>query len=204
MNKKKCKFANKGFTLVEIIVAIAIAGVVSLIALKLFSFSNDTLNKTEDRSFNQMSVRNSSIAITDRVRYAKELQLLNSVPSPILTSDEYDYIYFSETDKSLIISYKDDAGVRKEKKYLTSKLNSDIEKSYFLLEADPAVVVPPKKIEQITFEVTGKGDKYKDDNKDYKIKTTVNLVNSDIPDFAPKPGVGGFNRNTKYKAIKYK
>lgn len=213
MNKKKYIFSNRGFTLVEIIVAIAIAGIISLIALKLFSFGNDTLNKTEDRSYNQMSVRNASIAITDRIRYAKELQLVKDIdiPSghtdPSIAGDGYDYIYFDKSDSSLKIIYEE-GGTKKERKYLDSKLSPDPSKSYFRLELIPPVVPPnpPQEIEQLTFEITGKGDKYKDDTKDYKIKTTVNLVNSDIEAFAPKPKVPGdtLDRNVKYRAIRYK
>ncbi len=193
MNKKKCIFSNKGFTLVEIIVAIAIAGIVSLIALKLFSFSNKAVVQTEDRSYNQMSVRNASIAITDRIRYAKKVKLLNAseIPSgksdPAIYNDGYDYIYFDYVNQNLKIIYEDSANVKHEKTFLASKLSPDILKSYFTLEPPPLPppAVPPS-LAQVRFEITGKGDKYTDDSYDYTIKTTVNLVNSNIAGLGPE------------------
>lgn len=205
MKKEQYSSSNQGFTLVEIIVAIAVASIVSLVALQIFSFGNTTLNKSEDRSFNQMSVRNASIAITDRVRYAKELEFLNPADLPSgptdtsIAGDGYDYIYFDENKKTLIILHEETPGSsKKEKKYLDSKLNAHIKKSYFYLEEDPSASEPEREVEQLTFKITGKGDRYKEDDDDYSLKSTVNLLNSKREDNTNK------GEAHKYRGIKYK
>lgn len=173
-----------------------------LTSSRLFSFSNTTLSKGEDRSVTQMNVRNASIAVIDRVRYAKDLQLLldADLPANPMVADGYNYIIFDNTDKTVRIIYIEDetTGTKKEKKYLISKLNSDIEKTHFkwnqTINSDGS-----KGAEQIIFSITGKGDKYKDDSEDYKLKSKVNLLNS--ANFATS---GTPDPTKKYRGIKYK
>ena len=172
-----------------------------LTASRLFSFSNTTLSKGEDRSVTQMSVRNASIAVIDRVRYAKNIQLLTDaeIPSNPMADDGFKYIIFDNTDNTLrIIDIDGTSTVKKEKKFLNSKLNTDTEKTHFkwykVTNSDGT-----DGEEQIIFKITGKGDKYKDDKEDYKLESKVNLLNS--ADFKTS---GTPDRNEKYRGIKYK
>lgn len=223
MNKKRHIFSNKGFTLVEIIVAIAIASIVSLMVLRLFSFSTTVFNRSEDRSFNQMSVRNASIAVTDKIRYAKNLEMLkeNDIPSGKLdiklnsVDQEYKYLYFNKDDESLsLIEWNKEKEEWLEKKFLREKLNLEEEYlkekttleddvlSYFMLEEIPEPIEPnenKRKIEQLTFKISGKGDKYKDKENNYSLDTKVNLLNSDLEEFEPKG-----DRDKTYRGVRFK
>lgn len=59
---------KKGFTLIELIIVIAILGIVLTMAFNFFSFNLRTYNKGEDRAAVQFDVRMASDYITDELR----------------------------------------------------------------------------------------------------------------------------------------
>lgn len=92
MKKKDMKFpgltmkykpGNKnGFTLIEIIISLAILSIVVTAAYELDDFGRKTFKKSNDKADTQFDVRMAADFITKEIRYADSVQVLNSVPMP--------------------------------------------------------------------------------------------------------------------------
>lgn len=97
---------KNGFTLVELIIVIAIMGVILAAVTTMFFFSNDTFGKTSDQQTVQSDVRLISTFIEDELQYAHELEVLSAIPvTPEATKRyiylENDRIMFKEENASV-------------------------------------------------------------------------------------------------------
>jgi len=92
-----CLASNRGVTLIELIIALALLSTVLGMGYSFFSFGNLSFNKGEDQSNIQRDIRLFSDFITNQVRYSTEVELLDSIDSPLL--EGYNYIYLN--DKTL-------------------------------------------------------------------------------------------------------
>lgn len=88
-------YKNKsGFTLMELVIVIAILGIVLSIASTYFSFGTKIFSKGGNRADVQASARLASIQISEELRTAKTAELLTTKPSlPISSGDKFNYIY---------------------------------------------------------------------------------------------------------------
>lgn len=206
MKSKDFLSSEKGITLVELVVTMGIASIIVVALTQMFISSNKLFYKGEEKSFNQMHMRNAMNEITKDVRYAKNLTMLkdNEIPSgpsdSNLTDKEIKYIYFKESDSSIVLlEYNDDTGVKKwrEKKYLENRVDIDKtngnEKSYFTLITDGDN-------KSVKYDITDKSAKHGEELK-YTLSTTINLLNAQgYPPSEPTPPL----TSGKYRGIKYK
>lgn len=71
---------KSGFTLIEIMVTLAILGMVMAAAYSFFNFGNKTFTMGEERSNVRYSVRMAADFITQQLRYATHVRVLASIP----------------------------------------------------------------------------------------------------------------------------
>jgi prepilin-type N-terminal cleavage/methylation domain-containing protein len=102
---------KKGMTLIEIIIAMAIMGIVMTLIGGLFSFSLVNYNIGIDQRDEQFAIRLASDFITDRVRYVnnEDGSLDNEVDVLSVVDDEagFRYLYIEGND----LKYKDGSGI---------------------------------------------------------------------------------------------
>lgn len=110
--------SKKGMTLVEVIVAVAIIGIVSLTISRIFIFSTKSSTKSQNRSLTQMDINIASKTISNELRYSSELEFID--PSKTMQKG-YKYIYI---DKDDYLIYRNMLG--DEKKIIESKVNKDL------------------------------------------------------------------------------
>lgn len=110
----KKKYNNKGVTLIELLIVLAIMGIVLQLLYSIFFVGNKSFNTSKDRGFAQQDVRIVSTLITNELKNAKEISFEK------LEGDYYSLRYNSK-DKIL---YKDifNKDIKQEKKILFSKL----------------------------------------------------------------------------------
>ena len=90
---------KRGMTLVEIIVAIAIVGIISTVIASVFIFGNKSYNRSETRSIRQMDVRLVAQTISKELRYAYAIVLFDNKNFEV----EYEYIYLDEQSNKIMI-----------------------------------------------------------------------------------------------------
>ena len=100
---------KKGMTLVEIIVAMAIVGIIVIVIGNVFMFGTKSFRKTETQAVNQMDVRVAVSSISKELRYASKIELLDIEK----LEDKFHYIYFDNKTKKIM---------RKEKNRLSEEL----------------------------------------------------------------------------------
>lgn len=85
---------QKGVTLVELLIALAILGIVLDLGMVFFNHSEASYNRGETRYITQSNVRLASDYITNQTRYATELSVIDasSVPATITSTDNYIYV----------------------------------------------------------------------------------------------------------------
>jgi len=81
---------SKGYTLIELIIVIAILGIVISLGFSFFFFGNSSFSKGQNQSTIQHSVRMASRYITDEIRTAKDVRIMKEKP---IVFEEYNYIY---------------------------------------------------------------------------------------------------------------
>lgn len=211
--KKNTLYSEKGVTLVELVVGIGITSIIMVALVGLFNNSNKLFYEGEEKSFNQMHMRNLVDEITKDLRYAKNLTMLKDNDIPLGPFDlkldgqeDYKYIYFNSDDDS-IVSLEHNGVKWIPKKYLEGRIDTNIDinkpvdadekkekvkdESYFVLNMED---------ESVRFKVTDKTTKYKNSNR-FKLSTTVNLLN-----VGSYPAIDPDEKDPpkKYKGIKYK
>jgi prepilin-type N-terminal cleavage/methylation domain-containing protein len=110
----------KGFTLVEVILSMALLGLIVSLAFSLFFFGLNTFGLGEKQADVQFDVRMASQFISHEVRYAKEVEILNSLPA---TLDNSFYIYVKEESNGT--KYIFSKSLTEEKKFAVGN-NTDI------------------------------------------------------------------------------
>lgn len=93
---------NKGFTLIEILVAIAILGVVSAAILGFLVNSFDFFNQASDKVEVQRDLRPVSKYITTQIRNSTDVSIYNSVADANFSKEKsktYNYIYLNTQGK---------------------------------------------------------------------------------------------------------
>lgn len=83
---------SKGLTLIELLISIALIGIIMSAAFSLQIFGTKTFKRGEDRADNQFDTRMASEFITKEIRYAKSLEILSSIPTP---ASGFNYIFIS-------------------------------------------------------------------------------------------------------------
>lgn len=84
---------NRGITLIELIISIAIMGVIVLAIMSLFGFGNKSFIYSNKRSDLQNQVQLVSNIITEEIRNATEISLNDT--SPPFSDNTYNYITIS-------------------------------------------------------------------------------------------------------------
>lgn len=83
---------NKGVTLIELIVALAILGIVIIGISSFIIFNNKTFNISEKQSDAQFNVRSASESITKELRVADTIEILDSTPAEFESDKKYIYV----------------------------------------------------------------------------------------------------------------
>lgn len=108
---------NKGFTLIEVIISLAIVGIVTLAIFSFFNFNVNAFNKNSEEMKEQSSLRLVSLKLTNELRNIGYIDLGNysfentSSISAISTTDSFIYNYDNTIKKgnpSSIIDYAED------------------------------------------------------------------------------------------------
>jgi len=84
---------NKGFTLIELVVAIAIIGVLSTALTSMFIFSNKTYKQGMDDSGSDAGITTYLNYVERELRTSQSVELLSSIPTNANLEDGYNYIY---------------------------------------------------------------------------------------------------------------
>lgn len=112
---------NKGLTMIEVIIVMAIFGVVATLSFDLFFFSNKIFEKGTDQYTVQSNMRIASFSVSESVRYATEVEVESDKPASF--TDPYSYIYHDSGTKQVLLSYINELGNR-ETRILGSEVNS--------------------------------------------------------------------------------
>ena len=97
---------NEGFTIIELVITLAILGIVISLGFSFFSFGNNTFSKGQSQSSIQHTVRMASRYITDEIRTSKDITLLSEKPE---TFGDFNYIY---TEGTKILHRKPDGTIQ--------------------------------------------------------------------------------------------
>lgn len=89
---------NGGFTLLEIIVVLAIMGILSTLVFSMFSFSNNLFFSSNKQHNVQNDVRLGIDIISKKLRFATELEIIDVGTSEvqIASHQQYNYIYVKD------------------------------------------------------------------------------------------------------------
>ncbi len=85
---------QKGLSLVELLVGMAILSIVLAFGFLFYSFGVETFSKGGKNSDSRQNIRLAANFITQELRYATHVELLDEIPSTFLT--DYNYIYVDD------------------------------------------------------------------------------------------------------------
>lgn len=125
------KAGSKGFTLIEMILVLALIGIIITVAFSFMIFGNHTFGMTNRQYEVQSDVRLAVDYINRQVRFSTDIDLLDTVPSPA-DSDDYDYIYI-DSSGDIIHSKYNGGSIRGEKTVVSELVTAG---SYFVSEED--------------------------------------------------------------------
>lgn len=149
----KILYDNKGLSLVELVIAMGLLGMVLSLAFMYFFFGSRTFRVGEAQSNLQRDIRLTSDFITRDVRYASELTLLDSLDTPL--EDGYNYIYMDNSS----IQHINEGGETNPK---TEGVIEEL--SFHLKEVNEHYI--------LEFHIEGR-----DDSQDYSQESEVVLIN---------------------------
>lgn len=86
------KKTQHGFTLIELVVTIAILGIVSLLIYQFFSFGTLAFGRGSDKFDLQTELRLVSDYITEEIRFADQVEVLPALPGTFDPSIKYLYV----------------------------------------------------------------------------------------------------------------
>lgn len=92
VNKRKFKWNNKGFTLIELMVTVILVALVLTTVYGMITAGNRIFAQGDAKADVQSSLRVSANFISDQIRYASNVKILDSLPVNF-TSDTKQYIY---------------------------------------------------------------------------------------------------------------
>ncbi|MDM8535023.1 prepilin-type N-terminal cleavage/methylation domain-containing protein, partial [Clostridiaceae bacterium HSG29] len=101
---------NKGFTLIELIIVIALTGIVMVLATNSLFFSSNTFHSTSDQQSIQSDSRIITTFIENEISYASSIEILENAPGTF--DDTKKYIYLDEINKKIM--YKNGSAVSTE------------------------------------------------------------------------------------------
>jgi prepilin-type N-terminal cleavage/methylation domain-containing protein len=84
---------KRGFTLIELIVVIAIVGLIISMAFSFYVFGSNTLTIGENQSNVQHNVRMAAKYITNELRIARTVEILDEIPDEIDIEPQKNYIF---------------------------------------------------------------------------------------------------------------
>ena len=123
--------SNRGFTLVEVIVALAILGIVVSTAFSFMGFSRRTLSVSNSQYDIQNDIRLASSYISSETRFATELSIVPySDVSSGMNSHIAQYSYFYINDGALNQAKYINSATYEEHTY-GSTISSELNKSFF-------------------------------------------------------------------------
>ena len=190
---------RKGVTLAELIIVVAIVGVIATVTANIFIFGNKSFDRSQDISSQQMDTRLVIQAISKELRYAEDIRLLkdkDSIPQNSSIKDEDKYIYFDYISKKIM---KKD-GKNSAYEFLSGEQN--FENLYFDIQNTEG----PTGGEEVRLKLFIK-EQHESSNADGEpdVKTTISLLNQKTTkdDGASKYELNETN-DTKFNVIKYK
>lgn len=170
-----------GFTLIEVIVAMAILGLVVSMAYSLMGFSQKSLRSSSNSYDIQNDVRLASGYLCDQIRYATELDIIPL--KAVKTDTAYNYFYIQ--DGSLHQAKYVAATGTYDDRTIASSLSNDVADSNFSAAADSTT---------LGILLTAQRD-----GKSYSVSTDLNLEN--FPLISSSLFIGGTSPGS---AIRYK
>lgn len=176
----KFKKRVNGFTLVEVLVTIAILGIVMSVMFSFLIFGNQTFNKDIEQYGIQTNTRFAADGLSEVLQYAVELELIDKPVSAIADDNAYNFIYF-ENNKIVQSLYVPGALPRKIVVFDGPFTNS----SYFEAVSEYSI--------KVNLEA-------KDATSDFKINKAINLFNLKLKSKI----INNFVAGTKKMAIQYK
>ena len=117
--------SSKGFTLLELIVSLAIAGIVLAMIFSLNLFGIRSFAVQDRQSSIQTDVRMAADAITREVRLANSVEMLSSVPGTF--DPDYSYLYTQTANGVTSIILRDSSGARTVTSYTEATLTFSTE-----------------------------------------------------------------------------
>lgn len=172
---------TRGFTLIEVIVAMAILGLVVSMAYSLMGFSQKSLRSSSNSYDIQNDVRLASGYLCDQIRYATELDIIPL--DAVKTDTAYNYFYIQ--DGSLHQAKYVAATGTYDDRTIASSLSNDVADPYFSAAADSTTLGIVLTAQQ--------------DGKSYSVNTDLNLEN--FPLISNSLFIGGTSPGS---AIRYK
>lgn len=119
--RRRFKNNDKGVTIIELLISLAIIGILLTTAFMFFMFGNKTFSMGTDQYSTQADLRIANDYIVKSIRYATDIEL-GAAPSSIDDTDVYDYIYLD--GDTIIHSAYNGGGSRIEKSLGTGLLST--------------------------------------------------------------------------------
>ncbi len=88
---------RRGLTLIEVVLAVALLVVVSLMVFTFLQFGDRIFNRGEDRFDIQSEVRLASDFISDELRYATSISLYSDYHTVVFDNTNYKYLYIDDS-----------------------------------------------------------------------------------------------------------
>jgi prepilin-type N-terminal cleavage/methylation domain-containing protein len=171
---------KKGLTLVEVMVTLAILGIVMSVLFSFLIFGNRTFNKDMTQYDIQSNTRLASDGLSDLLQYAVELELVDPPVSAIADDNLYNFIYFE--NNKIIHSMYVPGGLRRKVMLFDGPFTNT---SYFEAISEYGITM--------NLEAN-------DATSDYKIIKAVNLFNLKLKGKT----INSFVAGAKKMAIQYK